>query len=187
MILEFAVAAGFVASAAFALRSVRRRFEAPIEPPARPVPEGPRGLRVGDVLLHGDAELWLAGALTFDEEGFVFRLFRTPGNERAAYVVQLDAEGQEIALVDPVEVPEGSVPVELPIHGHRVVLRRRGRATVTKEGDQLPHSTEHANFAWLGGAGGRALFVLDFIGGDRLAVAGELVGAELFELLPGGD
>ncbi len=187
MILEFAVAAGFVASAAFALRSVRRRMEGPLEPSPPPVPKGPRGLRVGDVLLHGDAELWLAGSLSLDEEGFVFRVFRTPGNDRAGWVVQLDAAGQEIALVDPTEIPAGSVPVELPIAGHRVVLRRRGRANVTKEGDQLPHSTEQADFAWLGGAGGRALFVLDFIGGDRLALAGELVGAELFELLPGSD
>ena len=43
-----------------------------------------RGLRVGDVLLYADTELWLAGMVELWEEDLVARLFPTPGALRSA-------------------------------------------------------------------------------------------------------
>lgn len=190
MILEVAIAAGFVASAAYALRTMRQKAEGDRlpEPAAAPKPTGPRGFKVGDVLLYADDELWLAGCIELEEEGPVMRVFRTPGNPRAAWVLQMDATGDEVIVGDETrDVPEGRVPSELPIESFRLSLRKRGAAVVTHHGDSLPQVTERADYAWLGGAGGRALIVLDFKGGDRLSIFGERVPRELLELLPGGD
>ncbi|HJL05043.1 MAG TPA: hypothetical protein RMH85_01610 [Polyangiaceae bacterium LLY-WYZ-15_(1-7)] len=211
MIVELAVGAGLVAAAALAYRALKRVPEpgAPDDarpddadvdekaggddtekPKARKKPKrtGPRGLRVGDVLLYAGSELWLAGCFDLDEEGFVARLFCAPGGERAEWVLQLDPEARDIALLDATdEVPGGRVPSELPIGGMRLSLRKRGHALVTPEGDSLPPATEKAEYVLLGGAGGRVLFVVDFEGGDRIALAGEQMGRELFDLLPGGD
>ncbi len=60
----------------------------------------PRGLRIGDVLLYADAEIWLAGEVHLDEEGFALSLFPTPGAPRSTFVAQLDEHAREIALVE---------------------------------------------------------------------------------------
>ncbi len=197
MIIELAIGAGLTLAAAYGLRK-RRQALAKHDGPSvkktggktkepKPEPVGPRGLRIDDVLLYGDCELWLAASITLDEEGFVARLFRTPGNDRAEWVMQVDEEARRIGLMNPTtEVPDGRVPQELPIDGMRLSLRKRGHATIAIQGDQLPDTTESCEFVWLGGPGGKLLFVVDFKGGDRLALAGETLGRELFDLLPGG-
>jgi len=158
------------------------------EPPPRARPEGPRGLRVGDVLLYADTELWLAGEIHLDEEGFALSLFAAPGGARATHVVQLDAEAREVAFLTPTEeVPGGAVPTELPIDGLRLSLRRRGHADVRVEGEHLSLTTERAEYVILGGPGGKLVVVVDFAGGDRLALHGERVGREMYDVLPGGD
>jgi hypothetical protein len=203
MILEIAIGAGVVAAASVLYRAVLKRQaaakqgtepeapdsgEEPKTAPAKPKRSGPRGLLVGDVLLYADEELWLAGCVDLDEEGFAVRLFPTPGAKRASWVAQLDPEGREIALLKETdEVPEGRVPESLPIAGLRLALRRRGHARVSAEGDCLPLVTEQAAFTVLGGAAGKTLVVVDFVAGDRLALAGERVTREMLELLPGGD
>lgn len=194
MIIELGIGLGAVALTAVALRKIRSRMEAG-EPPPEPAeestskPKGPRGLKIGDVLLYADAELWLAAKVELDEEGFVLRLFHTPGGgERAEWVVQLDEQADDLALAKHTDdVPGGRVPAELPIEGFRLSLRRRGHAKVSCSGEGLPPLTERCEYVELGGPGGRGLLVLDFEGGDRLTLAMERLGRELFDLLPGGD
>ncbi|MEM1414391.1 MAG: hypothetical protein AAGH15_05805 [Myxococcota bacterium] len=202
MILELSVGAGLVAAAAYAFRALKRSGELedreepdesppktpePDAPPPKPVRTGPRGLRVGDVLLYADDELWLAGCLEVWEEGFVARAFATPGSGRAAWVLQLDPAGEELAFGDVTDaVPGGAVPAELPVGGLRLRLKKRGQATVRREGDGLPFASDVAEYILLRGPGGKALLVLDFDTGDRLAILGDGVGRELLELLPGG-
>ena len=191
---------GAVAMAAYALRKLRNRLDPLPDPDSakdsateREVgssqPAGPRGLQVGDVLLYADSELWLAGKIELDEEGFVLRLFRTPGAGRCDWVVQLDAEARDLAMAQDTleEVPDGRVPESLPIGGFRLSLRRRGQAQIVTQGDSLPPVTERCEYVELGGPGGRGLLVLDFRGGGRIALVMERMGRELFDLLPGGD
>ncbi len=218
MIIELAVGAGIVLIGAVALRLVGRRgatapataeaqarpetarAQQPSEPPPglEPAPEehsrkpgrdaSPRGLRVGDVLLYMETEIWLAGEVYLDEEGFALSLFAAPGARSVDFVAQLDADASEVSFVARTsDVPDGSVPTELPIAGVRLSLRRRGRALVTTAGEHLPLVTERASYALLGGPGGRVLLVVDFEGGERLALVGNRVGREMYDLLPGGD
>lgn len=148
----------------------------------------PRGLRIADVVLYADTELWLAGALHLEEDGFVMRVFRTPGSSRADWLVQLDDAGEDVALCRvTVEVPAGHVPEALPIGGQRLVLRRRGHAKVRSEGSDVPRGMSRSRYIELRGPGGRTLVVLDFDGGERLALLGDRVGSELLDVLPGGD
>ena len=80
-----------------------------------------------------------------------------------------------------------SVPTGLPIDGLRLKLRRRGHADVRTEGEHLPRTTERAEYVILGGPGGKTLIVVDFEAGDRIALHGEVLGKEMYDLLPGGD
>lgn len=200
MIIELIVGASLVTLGVVAVRSLRREERADesaretddravAKPAARTARRaGPRGLRVDDVLLYADDELWLAGEIYVDEEGFALSLFRTPGSARFGWVAQLDAEGRDLALLSATpEVPDGAVPTELPIGGLRLSLRRRGHGDVQTAGDQLPPTTERARYAILEGPGGRALIVVDFERGGRLALAGERIGRDLLDLLPGGE
>lgn len=149
---------------------------------------GPRGLRIGDVLLYADTELWLAGSFELDEEGLVARVFRAPGNDRAPWVIQLDPDAQKIVLARDCgdDVPGGRVPAELPIAGMRLSLERRGHAKVLVEGE-LDDKPPRAEYVRMTGPGGRELLVVDFEGGERIALFGERTGRELFDFLPGGD
>lgn len=154
---------------------------------SRPRESGPRGFKVDDVLLYADTELWLAGCFELDEEGFVCRLFRAPGSTRASWVAQLDPAADQVALLTETgDVPGGAVPESLPIGGLRLRLSKRGHAEVTRRGEQLPPASERAAYAILSGPGGKIALVVDF-DDDRLALAGEKVGRELLDLLPGAD
>ncbi len=140
------------------------------------------------MLLYADAELWLAGYFELDEEGLVARVFHAPGNDRAPWVIQLDSEAQKIVLARECgdEIPGGRVPAELPVAGMRLSLERRGHADVFVEGE-LDAKPARAEFVRLTGPGGRELLVVDFEGGERVALFGERTGRELFDFLPGGD
>lgn len=149
---------------------------------------GPRGLRVGDVLLYADTELWLAGSIELDEEGFVARLFPSPGSSRGAWVAQLDEEASDLAVLDPTEeVPAGPVPERLPIGGRRLSLERRGQADVRTDGESLPRTSPRGSYCILSDAGGRILVVVDFDKAPRLALVGDRLGRHMVDLLPGGD
>ena len=214
MIVELLIGAGLVAAGAAAARVLVRRRDAiedelrhakdatddePTDDDEGDAPRrrkarkteraaGPRGLRVGDVILYADTELWLAGCMELDEEGFVARLFPTPGSERAEWVAQLDEVGDDLATLSPTdEVPAGSVPTALPIGGRRLELESRGSAHVRTEGEHLPRTTERASYTILSGVGGRVLVVVDFDKADRLALVGDRVAKHMIDLLPGGD
>jgi hypothetical protein len=204
MIVEFALGAsllavGAVAAVLQARRARARRAAAAAEAARAEVARRaapPRGLRVGDVLLYGETELWLAGALHLEEDGLVMRLFRIPGSARACWLAQLDEAGEELALLQPTErVPDGVVPESLPIDGQCYALRRRGVADVTAEGHDVPTGLPRARYVELRATGGRMLLVVDLgrdavpslAGAERLALRGELIPRAAVDLLPAGD
>lgn len=148
---------------------------------------GPRGLLVDDVLLYADTELWLAAMIALDEEGFVARLFPTPGSPRAEWVAQLDEEARDLATLHQTDdVPAGPVPESLPIGGRRLSLERRGNADVSTQGEGLPRTEKRARYAILSDAGGRVLVVVDFDNAPRIALLGDRVAKHMVDLLPGG-
>ena len=191
MIFEVAAAAAAAAAVAYSLRQMRDR-RAPPPAPEENKPQGrqgPRGLRRGDVVLYADSEFWLGGVLELMQEGeFVARLFSSPGTERASWVLQLDAAGNDVALLNPTDaVPAGRVPAELPIGGIRHQLEQRGKAMLQASGDGVPSATI-GEFVVLGGTAGRLIFVLDCEGKHpRIALAGERMPKEMLELLPGDE
>jgi hypothetical protein len=190
LILEaLAVSAG-LGALAFAVRQVRRRASRAqnIHADTDAIANGPRGLRVGDVLLHEDAEYWLAGALHLDEDGLVLRAFHCPGAPLSTWVLQLDARADDLALCTATDaIPEGVVPDSLSVAGQAYTLRRRGRARVTSEGSDIPRGLNHARYNILRGAGGRALVVIDLEDATRLALVGPALDRARIDLLPGGD
>jgi hypothetical protein len=218
MILEMLVGAGVVALGAATVRVIMRRRAANAEaanggekkaekqPEKKPEKKkeetkkkakgkekekessGPRGLRVGDVLLYADSELWLAGMIQLDEEGLACRVFPTPGGLRSSWVVQLDDQGRDLGLMsDTDDVPAGPVPESLPMNGRRLTLERRGHAEVRGEGEHVPSTSGRCAYAILSDAGGRVLVVVDFEKAPRLAILGDRVSPGVIDLLPGGD
>lgn len=196
MIVELLIGAGLVLAGAAAARVVLRtrepdhdeRDDEKKDEKDEPEQAGPRGLRVGDVLLYADTELWLAGMIELDEEGFVARLFSSPGGVSADWVAQLDDTATDLATLSATDdVPAGPVPESLPIGGRRLTLERRGHAVVKTEGEHLPRTTGKARYCLLSDAGGRVLVVLDFEKAPRLALSGDRVAPHMIDLLPGGD
>ncbi len=191
MIVEaLAVSAGLGALAFAAARFRRHRSSVAerIRSDTTPRLQEPRGLRVGDVLLHDDREYWLAGALHLEEDGLVLRAFRCPGAPDSAWIVQLDAEANELALCAPLDsLPEGHVPDTLSVGEFRFALRRRGQARITVEGSDVPRGLNRTRYNVLRGPGGRVLVVLDLEDGSRLALVGPPIDRGRIDLLPGGD
>lgn len=143
-------------------------------------------LQVGDVLVDraSDATYWLAGLLELDDGIRRWRLFRAPQTGEGTWVVEL--EGQELVVGSETDqVPAGRVPEVLPMEGLQLTLRRRLHASVRREGESLPPSTEQAECVRLAALGGRNLLVIDFYGGERLAVLGTRVEWTRMEHLPG--
>lgn len=186
MIIELAVGAAATAAAAYILRRVRDRRAPPPQEKGPPEPKGPRGLRVGDVLLYASDELWLAAMIELREEGeFVARLFQTPGSDHADWVVQLDPEAKDLALLKNTDVlPAGRVPAELRVQGILHHLMKRGTATLRAEGEGL-RAAAVGEFTILSGTAGRVLVFIDGKGDERIAGAGERVPAEMLDFLPG--
>ncbi len=201
VIIELAMAIGAAGVAAWAYRRQQAKHAAAAGPhkqddkqddkhnkPDEPPPRARRrGLNISDVILYADTELWLAGCIELDDGGTALLLFATPGGKRASFVAQLDREGEDLATLDYAkDIPAGRVPDELPVEGVRLRLRKRGSAEVITAGESLPLTTERAEFVVLGGPGGRLLIVVDFVGGERLALHGERVPRGMMDLLPGG-
>lgn len=139
------------------------------------------------MLLYGDEELWLAGALHLDEEGFAYRLFAVPGDGPGRWLLQLDHAAQDLAVGQETdEVPAGSVPERLPIGGRQLALEARGVARVRSEGEHLPRHGTTVRYTLLSEGAGRVLMVLDAPKAPRLALLGDRVGRHMLDLLPGG-
>lgn len=196
MIEALVLGAALVMAGVAAARMVARRREIELEDEEdeaeRKATPSARGLRVGDVLLWGTDELWLAGMIELREEGLVARLFPTPGGD-CEWLAHLDDEGKELLALGPTEnVPDGVVPESLPFDGRRLKLVRRGHADVRREGEHLPRVTQEADYVLMADSGGRHLVVVDFRdakGGlaSRLALLGDRIPPHQVELLPGGD
>lgn len=195
MIIELALVAGVATSVALWRRRKQRKARAALAlakesgaaGKAEAKPTRRSGLNVSDVILYADTELWLAGCIDLDDGADVFRLFATPGAKRASYVAQLDREGEDLATLGAAtKVPAGRVPDELSLDGARLRLRKRGRAGVRTEGESLPVCTAQADYVVLGDPSGRLLVVIDFVGGERLALSGEKVPRGMLDVLPGG-
>lgn len=186
MIIELAVGAAATAAVAYMLRRVRDRRTPPPKEEGPPKPKGPRGLCVGDVLLYANEELWLAGMIELREEGdFVARIFQTPGSDQADWVVQLDPDAKDLALLKDTDVlPAGRVPAELRVQGILHHLMKRGTATLRAEGDDL-RAAASGDFTILSGTAGRVIVFIDGKGDKRIAAAGERVPAEMLDFLPG--
>ncbi|MBC7173503.1 MAG: hypothetical protein H5U40_13770 [Polyangiaceae bacterium] len=185
--IELAIGLGVVAVATIAaVRSRSRGIAAPLPAPI-PTPEPSEDrLGVGDVLLHLDDELWLAGSVSLQEAGCVLRLFPTPGGGRVEYVLELHQPSLRwAALRTTTAIDPGSVPESLRIDGLPLSLARRGLARVFATGEHLPHVTDRAEYAIFRGPGGRCAVVIDFAGGSRLALTGEELAPETFDRLPG--
>ncbi len=187
--IELAIGIGVVAVATIAaVRSRSRGIAAPLPaapPPPPPEPAGER-LGVGDVLLHLDTELWLAGCVALHEGGAVVRIFPTPGGGLTEYVAELGGSpARWLALRATDAIEPGAVPDRVRIDGIPLALERRGVARVYATGENLPPVTERAEYVLLGGPGGRHAIVVDFAGGGRLALAGDELRREMIDRLPG--
>ena len=190
MIVEALALSAGLGALALTIRQLRRRASRArrIKVETESIAAGPRGLRVGDVLLHDDAEYWLAGALHLDEDGLVLRAFHCPGAPRSRWVVQLDVRADELALCTATDaLPEGVVPDSLNVAGQPYALRRRGHARVTSEGSDIPRGSNHVRYNILRGPAGRVLVVIDLEDATRLALVGPALDRERIDLLPGGD
>ncbi len=185
--IELAIGIGVVAVATIAaVRSRSKGIAAPLPAPPPPTEPAVERLGVGDVLLHLDAELWLAGCVSLHEAGPVLRLFPTPGGGRVEYVLELSpAPVRWVALRATTEIDPGPVPDRVSIDGLPLALERRGLARAYASGEHVPNVTERAEYTVHRGPGGRYALVLDFIGGTRLALAGEELPRESIDRLPG--
>ncbi|MEM9861217.1 MAG: hypothetical protein AAF938_06355 [Myxococcota bacterium] len=183
MIGTAAALAATAAAVAYALRTLRDRRTPPPEAESAPAPSGPRGLKVGDVILHGADEAWLGGMLEANEEGrFVVRLFHAPGSP---WVAQLDARAERIAYVEAIELADGAVPAELVRKGIRHHLERRAEVQLSRAGEDVPEG-DAADYVCLTGSAGRVVLSFD-IGEKRHAFAGEVIPRAMLEVLPGDD
>ncbi len=150
--IEIALGATLLAASALIVRSVRRRRRAvaargpkPPRPTSTPAssPKGARGLRVGDVLLYGDSELWLAGSIALEEPGTTLRLFPTPGSERGTWVAQSRSRGSRSRPPRPLDRgargPSPRVPShrrDAPVLAQARPRPRRGRGRASARHDR---------------------------------------------------
>ena len=205
MIVEVAIGSALVALGVVALRTLRRRHSDP-EVPGERESDGatsdrgsstsraphPRGrpdqaptFEVGDILLYRDHEYWLSGELRFEEGDYAFSLFPTPGSRDADFVLAIPEHPGEPGLLESTDVPDGALPIELPVQGRRLTVQRRGQATVTARGEHLPEYRAQADFAHFGDSGGSILVVVDFEDGPRISLFGERLQERMFDRLPG--
>ncbi|MCC7541029.1 MAG: hypothetical protein IT379_32725 [Deltaproteobacteria bacterium] len=190
MIVEAVVVAAVIAGGGFLARTfwkrrgvARDRKSAAGKPEER---ESVGGLSLGDVVLYLGDELWLAGAVELDEEGFVMKVFKCPGGREATHVVQLDRDAREVMLArEATGVAEGALPSELRTAGSSFTMRRRGSARLHSRGERVLGSATQGRYTWFTAAGGKVLVVIDPDGGTRLSLVGDSVPREMIELLPG--
>lgn len=182
MIVEVALVAAGLAVGAGIARALRKK---PPEASAS-IPSGPRALRIGDVLVHPDGDLWIQGRMTLREGPESLTLLRTQGAPHAEWLLEPRPDELHV-LVPSGAVPGGRVPSELRRGPLVARLIRRGPVTVETEGEGLPSTTPKAELVVLGFPNGDRVLVLDFADGSRLALEGKPLDRGLVDILPGGD
>lgn len=180
MVVELVIGSTLVGLGLVALRKLQRGER----PPKRDAAPPEDGLAIGQVLLVGGNEFWLAGSLDLDDGAFVCRIFACPG-AGPEYVLQRDREGQDLALLSRADrLPQGSLPRELVHQGERFRQHRAGVARVSRRGEHLPVSSSPAHFALYQSQGDQVLVVLEFETGDRLGLTGGRLLRAHCDLLP---
>lgn len=157
-------------------------------PPAKetaPLSELP--LSLGDVVMAGSEERWLAGALIAREEGrVVSAIYLAPEGSSTRAVAVFELPRREIFWMDPValDVPN-EPPATLEIGG--AILTRRGRIPVVIErvGQGAPRVDGAVLWASYDG-GGREIAVVIAAEGRALAWAGRRLDADEYERLGAG-
>ena len=193
MILELAIAAGAAAGLFAALRR-RRNRSAPvglgeaIAAARRPT----SGLAGGDVLMIPGEELVLGGSIVVDEGGPVLSAFALVGADRDRWLVQLDQDGNDLALTKETSELVGEIPSVLPLGGRTLSLEKRGTAIVSAKGEGVPAiDGARALFVVLAERGGRIAIVIDPAGAARIALVGERLDPRVVDRLgsssPGGS
>ncbi len=191
MIVELTIAALSLGVGTIAFRAViaaRAKFAAKRAPtpPAEPTP-AQRSARfsVGDVILIGTDELWLAGELSIEEDSPVARLFFAPG-ETDQWVVEL-ASGELAHGRATSELPDGEIADRVSLEGRHLAMHRRGRGRANARGELPPALvTSEVKFVLLRGAAA-ILVVIDLAPGPRLAVLGRSFSPSDADVLPGGE
>lgn len=193
MIFEAAIGAATAVAVSALVRSIaeerRRRLEAARARTQREVGGQDRGLRVGDVVVHGAAEFWLESCLELSDGGRTLSLFRGVDTGRECWIAELERHASELAfLSETSELPDGPVPAELRVSGRHLALVLRGRMTVRARGPRLPAHDAHAEVVLLADAGGKVALMVEFGGSrPRLSLLGQSVPLPALDVLRGGD
>jgi len=144
-------------------------------------------LALGDVIVAGSEERWLAGALVAREKGRVISaLFLAPEGASTRAVAAFALPRTEIFWLDPVEVDiPAEPPATLEING--AMLTRRGRLPVAVEriGQGAPHVGESALWASYDG-GGREVAIVLASNGRSHAWMGRRMDADEYDRLGAG-
>jgi hypothetical protein len=185
VILEVAIAVAAAGAALGALRAMRRR------PPSAELTDAlaaarPRrtGLSTGDVLAIPGEELVLGGVVTLDDGGSVLTAFALVGAARDRWLVQLDRDGNDLALTTESSELVGEIPAALPIGGRTLALEKRGVARITATGEGVPAiDGARAPYVVLAERGGRVAIVIDPANGSRLALVGERIDPRVVDRL----
>lgn len=194
MIAELFLGAGLVGAGWWTLRRLQRsqKTSGPGDEDARPA------LSVGDVLLAGDYEYWLAGEVSLHDGRQVLRLFPAPAADPsrgrgvgsqpyvAHYLVCIGEGTDDTAMLQPLEgFPEGAVPQAWRVGATDYRLVRSGTAKAVRRGQRVAVGGESVRYHLLRNATGEALLVLDGEDGVRLALQGPRFDLDACERLPG--
>lgn len=198
--LELLIGATLVAAGAWAVGALRKRDRQVEEAAPQKLPtnaaflddEPDMGrLAVGDVLLMGGEEFWLAGELTTTLTDYRLRAFVCPGNVRGtAWVVTLDKSTDWLIVAQEIDdLPAGRIPDELTRSDRRYRVVRRGQAVVDRAGRHLPETADdlvnqdQVEAIVLEAPGSRYLIVLDGPT-QRLALRGDRTQSTMIDWLP---
>lgn len=198
--LELLIGATLVAAGAWAVGALRKRDRQISEAAPRQLPQHAMliddepdmsQLSVGDVLLMGGEEFWLAGELTTTLTDYRLRAFVCPGNVRGtAWIVTLEKSTDWLIVAREVDsLPEGRIPDELTLSDRRYRVLRRGQAVVDRAGRHLPDTADdlinqdQVEAVFLEAPGGRYLLVLDGPT-HRIALKGERTQSTMIDWLP---
>lgn len=158
-------------------------------PPAQKEPVTDRTLdtlRVGDVIVQGDADWLIVGTRTYREEQDVWWLHLVDsGKERRWFEVRRRDGWVAAFFEDALDVPPRGQLYDLLTHkGLPYRLVRRGDARVTLDGDAGPRRGGLVRYATYEGPGGGYLNVEEDDAG-RTSLSGERVVGEGLLLMPG--
>jgi hypothetical protein len=144
-------------------------------------------LTLGDVIVSGTEERWLAGALVAREKGrVVSALFLAPEGATTRAVVAFALPKTEIFWLDPTEVDSpAEPPATLEIAGAMLTRRSRLPVVVERLGQGAPRVGDSVLWATYEG-GGREVAVVLVSEGRALAWMGRRLDADEYDRLGSG-